>query len=207
MELLVYLVLGYLLGSLSPSYAIARLVRGIDIRTVGSGRAGGLNTMRQVGRWWGVLAGALDFAKGALAAWLGGRFGGAGVGLVMGLAAVVGHIYPFYLKFRGGRGVATSLGALMVLMPGVATIGMAVLALLYRLTRNIAFSSSIALVTMVPLAWWRQGPLWLSVAPLGVLLLSGLTMLPEMVAMWRGAEDKRDLVLHRWIIDREGRSR
>lgn len=205
MELLVPVLLGYFLGSFSPSYVIARLVKGVDIRVVGSGRAGSLNTMRQVGRWWGLLAGALDFGKGALAAWLGDRSGDAGLGFLTGLAAVVGHNYPFYLRFRGGRGVATSLGALVVLMPREAIVGIVALALIYLVTRNIAFSSAIGMASMATLAiWWGQSG-WLRAAPLGFLALSGLTMLPEMLRMWRDAKDKRDLILHRWITDREGR--
>jgi glycerol-3-phosphate acyltransferase PlsY len=98
------------------------------------------------------------------------------------------------------------LGALLVLMPGEALAGIAVLGVLYlAITHSISFSSGVGLITMSLLAWlWKQ-PGWLIAAPLSFALLTGLAILPEAVRMWRAAEDNRELVLHHWIHDREGR--
>lgn len=201
------LLASYLLGSISFSYLIARLVKGIDIRTVGSHNAGGHNVMLEVGRGWGSLVAALDIGKGALAAWLGWTLGKSlSIGVLAGLAAVLGHNYPFYLGFCGGKGVGASLGALLVLMPREALIGVAVLGVLYlAITHSISFSSGAGFVSMSLLAWlWGQS-IWLILAPLAYMLLGVLAILPEAVRMWRSTDDKRDLIFHRWISDRDGR--
>jgi len=199
------LLIGYLIGSISFTYVVTRLVKGIDIRTVGSGNAGGRNVMIHIGLGWGILAGGLDVGKGALAAWLGLALGGnATMGVLAGLMAVLGHNYPFYLGFRGGKGVGASLGALLVLMPLETLIGSAVLVVLYFLiTHSIAFSSGIGFLSIAGMAFLWGRPTWLVIAPVLCLLIGTLTTLPEAVRMWAGAEDKRDLILNRWLTDKK----
>ena len=201
------LLTGYLIGSISFTYFVTRLVKGIDIRTVGSGNAGGRNVMIHIGLGWGILAGGLDVGKGALAAWLGLALGGnATMGVLAGLMAVLGHNYPFYLGFRGGKGVGASLGALLVLMPVETLIGAAVLVVLYFLiTHSIAFSSGIGFLSISAMAYLWGRPTWLVTAPILCLLIGILTTLPEAVRMWAGAEDKRDLILKRWLTDKKER--
>ena len=111
-------IVAYLLGSIPFSYIAGRLLKGIDIRQVGGGNAGALNTMREVGTAAGFGVLFADIAKGALAVliarWL-------GLSLIFvsiaGFAAVVGHNWPVFLHFRGGKGAATTLGVLLVLVP------------------------------------------------------------------------------------------
>jgi len=197
----------YLLGAISFSYLTARLVKGIDIRTVGSRNAGGHNVMLEVGRGWGSLVVVLDVGKGALGAWLGLTLGGSvAAGVLGGLAAVLGHNYPFYLGFRGGKGVAAALGALLVLMPRETLLGVAVLGVLYLvITHSISSGSGAGFVSMSLLAWLWGRPAWLILAPLAFGLLGVLAILPEAARMWRAADDKRDLIFRRWITDPEGR--
>jgi glycerol-3-phosphate acyltransferase PlsY len=206
MNAILVLLASYLLGSISFSYLIARLVEGVDIRTVGSHNAGRHNVMLEVGRGWGILATVLDASKGALAAWLGLTLGqGVASGVLAGLAAVLGHNYPFYLCFRGGKGVAASLGALLVLMPRETLLGLVVLGVLYLgITHSISFSSGVGFVSMSLLAWLWGQPTWLILAPIAYMLLGVLALLPDAVHAWRSADDKRDLILHRWIRDRDG---
>jgi glycerol-3-phosphate acyltransferase PlsY len=119
---------------------------------------------------------------------------------------VLSHNHPFHLGFRGGKGVAAALGALLVLLPGAALTGMAVLGLLYLvITHSISFSSGVGFLSMSLLAWLWERPVWLILAPLAFLLHGVLVILPEAVHMWRAADDRRDLILRRWITDREGR--
>ena len=207
MNTVLLLLTGYLLGSISFTYIITRLVKGIDIRTVGSGNAGGRNVMIYIGLGWGILAGGLDVGKGALAAWLGLAVGGSqSMGVLVGLMAVLGHNFPFYLGFRGGKGVGASLGALLVLMPIETLIGSAVLVVLYFLiTHSIAFSSGIGFLSISMLAFLWGRPTWLVITPILCLLIGLLTSLPEMVRMWGDAEDKRDLILNRWLTDKKDR--
>lgn len=110
-------ILAYLLGSVSFGYVVARAVAGIDIRNYGSGNVGATNTWRTLGWKAGLIAFFGDFAKGALAAWLGKTWGGAAWGVMLGIAAVLGHTYPVFLQFKGGKAVATGGGVLFALNP------------------------------------------------------------------------------------------
>lgn len=204
MNTLLLLLTGYMLGSVSFSYLIVRLVKGIDIRTVGSHNAGGRNVMLHIGQGWGWLVGILDAGKGALAAWMGFTLGGSlTVGVLAGLMAVLGHNYPFYLGFRGGKGIAASLGALLVLMPVETVIGIAVLGVMYFLvTHSIAFSSGLGFLTIAGMAWFWGQPLLLILTPIFCLFIGILAVLPEAVRTWITAEDKRQLVLDQWVRDK-----
>ncbi|NOZ56880.1 MAG: hypothetical protein GXO73_08870 [Calditrichaeota bacterium] len=108
------LVVGYLLGSFSTAYWVSRWVAGIDIRDRGDGNAGTVNTFKVVGPLPGVLVAVVDLSKGVLALWL-TRAAGCGVwaGYLAGFAAIAGHVFPFYLRFRGGQGAATATGLLL----------------------------------------------------------------------------------------------
>jgi glycerol-3-phosphate acyltransferase PlsY len=110
--LLFSIAIGYLLGSLSPGYFLGRFVKGKDIRTLGNKNTGATNTYREVGPAYGVIAGLFDIFKSAAVYWLAlTRFGlGPDRAILAGLGAVFGHIFPFYLGFRGGRGTATLVG-------------------------------------------------------------------------------------------------
>ncbi len=110
--------LGYLLGSLPMGVLVARLTGGRDPRTVGSGRTGGTNVLRAMGVWRALMVGLLDIAKGAVPVLL-ARFAGADelIQALAGVAAVVGAWRSVFLHFHGGRGVATGVGALLVISP------------------------------------------------------------------------------------------
>jgi glycerol-3-phosphate acyltransferase PlsY len=113
-------VLAYLLGSFSGSLLLGRL-RGVDIRTLGSGNAGGTNALRTQGWGFAIGTAAIDVGKGALSAWLALRFGApatsAWLPYATAMAAVVGHVWPIWHGFRGGKGAATLVGGLLVLWP------------------------------------------------------------------------------------------
>ena len=112
----------YLLGSIPFSYLVARR-GGVDVRTVGSGNVGATNVLRSVGKGAGALAFGLDFAKGTLATLLAVKtLGGAAFPSAAALVAVLGHMHPVWLRFRGGKGVATGAGAFLPLAPA-ATLG------------------------------------------------------------------------------------
>ena len=150
------ILLGYLLGSISGSLLLGRL-RGVDIRQQGSGNAGGTNALRTQGPWFALGVVVIDVGKAALAAWLGGR-GIADerhalvVALLAGAGAAAGHVWPLYFGFRGGKGVAAVLGALLVLWPvGVLTmLGVALLVL--TTTGYVGLSSILASVALIPAA-------------------------------------------------------
>lgn len=154
----VFLIAAYLVGSI-PFGLFAGFACGVDIRTVGSGNIGATNVLRCVGKKVGLMVFALDFLKGALPV-LAARLyhptaveGGVhGSWIVAGVAmmAILGHNFPVWLKFRGGKGVATSAGALLAFLPWPLLGGVAVWLLLFLITRYVAVAS-IGAAFVIPL--------------------------------------------------------
>jgi len=149
------LVLAYLFGSIPFSYLVARR-KGIDVRTVGSGNVGATNVMRSAGRAAGLAAFALDFLKGSAASWIAARLAGTAVGALAAVMAVIGHMLPVWLSFKGGKGVATGAGAFLPLMPVPTVIGLVSFAVVAALTR-FASVGSIAGAAALPLAGFLLG--------------------------------------------------
>jgi glycerol-3-phosphate acyltransferase PlsY len=118
LQVALLLLLAYLLGSIPTAYLAGRWLRGIDLRRYGSGTVSGSMIWEHVSRWAIVPAGLFDVFKAALPAWLALRFGhGPPVALAAGLAAAVGHNWPLFLRFTGGRAVSCFLGTWLVLFP------------------------------------------------------------------------------------------
>jgi glycerol-3-phosphate acyltransferase PlsY len=124
-------LLGYLLGSLNGSLVLGKLLGGPDVRTVGSGNAGGTNALRTRGKWFALGVVAIDVAKGAAAAALVPALDAGTpalpatwVALASGAAAVVGHCYPVWFDFKGGKGGATGVGVVAVLAPSLLVPGL-----------------------------------------------------------------------------------
>ena len=160
----------YLLGTF-PSASIVAKASGIDIRTVGSGNPGASNVTRALGWRKGLVVFVLDALKGAVATIVGLSIGGRAGGYVLGAAAIVGHIYPVTRRFRGGKGVATGAGALVVLHPVVAAVIAVLWLAVSRLTGKAAVAS-IAAVVATPIGLALTGvPAWEFVATLGVCAL------------------------------------
>lgn len=114
---IIAIVLSYLLGSVSFSVVLAKLLKGIDIRQHGSGNAGATNTLRILGKGPAIAVLLLDVLKGIGAIWLGKWLGGGNewIPALCGLAAIVGHNWPVYFRFRGGKGIATTIGIMATL--------------------------------------------------------------------------------------------
>jgi glycerol-3-phosphate acyltransferase PlsY len=145
----VAVVVAYLVGSIDFAVLVAR-ARGVDIYDVGSGNPGTANVARSLG--WKAAAQVLagDALKGAVAAGIGLGAGGPAVGLGAGLAAVVGHCFPIWHRFRGGKGVATGAGAVAVVAPLVAVALLAVWVLLAKVARISSVASLTAVLLAVP---------------------------------------------------------
>lgn len=173
------ILVAFLVGSLNPATAIARLL-GKDLATSGSGNPGATNAGRVLGRKWGILVGVLDVLKGLVPVFVAGHWiGGANLAYAVGLAAVVGHIWSPYLHGRGGKGVATTLGAILGVHPWVALVVLAVFAVALALTRWVAAGSIFAALGLLVtagfvLAGRAPGDLWtgLWLVALGVVVLS-----------------------------------
>jgi len=146
------LLSAYLLGSLPFSYWVARW-RGVDVRTVGSGNVGATNVLRSAGRIAGATAFVLDALKGACACLLGGWVQPHGwLAPSAAAVAVAGHVYPVWLRFRGGKGAATGLGAFVLLAPLATVCALLVFVVVLVSTRYVSLSSMLAALTLPVLA-------------------------------------------------------
>jgi glycerol-3-phosphate acyltransferase PlsY len=151
-------VLGYLTGSIPFAYLLARRV-GIDIRRSGSGNVGAANVLRTTGTWRGVAAMLLDVGKGAAAVAIAGLTpAGAGTVAASGAAAVVGHVYPVWLRFQGGKGVAVAAGAFGVLTPLSTGLAAALFLVIVWATRYVSLGSIAATLALPPIAWLSGEP-------------------------------------------------
>lgn len=178
-------LLGYLLGSISGSLLLGRL-RGVDIRSMGSGNAGGTNALRSVGRLFALAVVLVDIGKGVVAALvvpalppLFGEsllLGATSVGALCGLAAVAGHVWPLYFGFRGGKGAGTAVGVVAVIAPWCILPLVVVWLVTLLGTGYVGLATVLAGISLVP-AMWLLGPEPLPPA-LGVLaiVLAGLLL-------------------------------
>ena len=154
----IVLVAGYLLGSIPFAYLLARRHRGIDLRLTGSGNVGAANLLRTTTKKIGVSAMALDVCKGIASVLLARQIDPGATGpAVAGIAAVLGHIYPVWLGFRGGKGVATTCGVFSILAPQATAIATVVFLVLVWWTRYISLGSVAGSVMLAPLAYVMGG--------------------------------------------------
>jgi len=155
MEELLLIVIAYLIGSVPTSVWVSRYFFGVDIRDYGSGNAGATNTYRVLGAKWGTFVMVVDMLKGVMAAslylLLPYKYLGIDNDLVrtnfqigLGLAAVIGHIFPVWANFKGGKGVATVFGMVLAIQPTVAVCCVAVFILVLYFTRFVSLSSILA---------------------------------------------------------------
>lgn len=149
--LVALVLLGYLAGSIPFGVLVTRWARGVDVRAEGSGNIGATNVARVAGKKLGILVLALDALKGSLPVLLSLRMmpESPRVHVAVGLAAFLGHCFPVWLKFRGGKGVATALGVLIVLVPLAALAGAAAYGLVLVTTRVSSLGSLTAGVVAV----------------------------------------------------------
>jgi acyl phosphate:glycerol-3-phosphate acyltransferase len=147
-------IVAYLLGSIPFGYLIVRGKSGADIRETGSGGTGATNVSRRAGKAAGVLTLLLDAAKGCVAVLIAKAFGGGDwVIAVAAIAALVGHIFPVWLGFRGGKGVATGVGIFLVLAPIALLCAGVVFVAIVVLTRYVSLGSITAAVLIPVLVW------------------------------------------------------
>ena len=159
LNIVIAIISAYLLGSIPSAYIAGRLSKGIDIRQVGSKNMGAINVYYEVGLKEGILVLLADVAKGIgailLAFWLEVSLLWQ---LLAGLTAVVGHIFPIFLKFRGGKGGATTLGILLFLMPKAIPFFIAIAVIALIVTRNLVFSYGVAFACLPLIAWFFPYP-------------------------------------------------
>ncbi|MDO9541968.1 MAG: glycerol-3-phosphate 1-O-acyltransferase PlsY [Kiritimatiellia bacterium] len=156
--------LAYLIGAIPSGYLLARL-KGVDIRKVGSGNIGATNVYRCVGKSWGILTFVLDFLKGYLPTTVfpmfivhwSNEFSGLSLSLLCGGLAVIGHNWPVYLRFRGGKGMATGAGALSGFAPLAILIGLVSWLIVFATTRYVSLASIFTALIIAVSSWWVYG--------------------------------------------------
>lgn len=182
----------YLAGSLPTGYLVGRWLRGIDIRQHGSGNPGAANVFRVLGTGPGIFTLTMDIGKGVLPVVLAQSLDPPSPwwSVLTGLAAIAGHNWTPFLGFRGGKGVATSAGVCLTLLPVPCGVALGVFVLTVCLTRHIS-AGSVAAATALPLAawWWGSLPIFRAFATIACVLIVW-RHLPNVQRLWRGEEPR-----------------
>jgi acyl-phosphate glycerol 3-phosphate acyltransferase len=194
----------YLLGSASSAILVTWLWLGKDIRTLGNRNAGAANVARSVGLLPAAVVTIADFSKGALPVLIGHWLGLSDTCTLVGsVAAVIGHSYPLYFRFRGGKGLAASLGAMLIFTPFETLLVLPVLGLVYLVITGSAVTGGlVAFGLLIVLNIWRGYPLVIILAPLVLLVTLGLCTIPQIIHDWRLRADKGELLLY-WLSPKE----
>jgi glycerol-3-phosphate acyltransferase PlsY len=170
-------VVAYLIGSVPFGLILTRLAGAGDIRRVGSGNIGATNVLRTGYKGLALATLALDVLKGALPVWLACRYLGPDMAVVVGLGAVLGHCFPVWLKFKGGKGVATAAGVVVILTPAVAAIALGIFVAVVLATRYVSLGSILGAIAAAPSAYLlgqaQAAELYLLLAVLIVLKHAG----------------------------------
>jgi glycerol-3-phosphate acyltransferase PlsY len=183
------LIAAYLIGSIPFALFLARRFASVDLRRVGSGNLGAANVLRVSGTSAGVMAMVLDATKGAASVLLAMRVeGGTLAPALAACAAIVGHIYPVWLRFRGGKGVATACGAFAVLAPPAMASACGVFVAGVWATRYISVGSVLGAVSLAPFAYAMGSPTPVVAAAAGCALLIVFRHRTNLARVSRGTE-------------------
>jgi glycerol-3-phosphate acyltransferase PlsY len=153
MDIFLIPVLSYLIGSFSSAYVVGRVFKKIDIRNHGSGNAGATNALRIMGRKLGVMTFFMDFTKGIIAVLVGLELGGYNGGILAALFAVLGHNWPIFFKFKGGKGIATTIAAMAMLQFPITLISVIVGVLTAAISRYVSLGSLVFLTVLFALTF------------------------------------------------------
>jgi glycerol-3-phosphate acyltransferase PlsY len=159
LEIILLCIGGYLLGSVPAAFLLAKWFYGIDIRQYGTGKIGAANVLRVASKWLAVPVALFDIGKGALIVWIAQLLDmGIAAQLAVGLITIGGHNWSIFLRFKGGRGIFTSLGVITMLSPWLGFI-VIVISYLFAPIRQVAFGVFLALVSLPFFSWFLSQPL------------------------------------------------
>ena len=177
------ILIAYLIGSVPFALLLARRWGSADLRLVGSGNLGAANVLRASGVKAGMLVATLDILKGAVSVMLAERLSSSPAApAAAGLAAIVGHIYPVWLRFQGGKGVATACGVFSVLTPVAIPPALAIFAVTVWVTKYVSVGSVVASMSLPPLAYVTAAPLPVQIA---VCAAAVLIVFRHRTNLWR----------------------
>jgi len=212
-EFIPLLIGAYLLGSVPSAYLVAKWRRGIDIRQYGSGNVGAANIMAVVSKRWSIAVTIFDIGKGALMVWIAQLLGlNAAQQATVGIAAIIGHNWPVFLRFQGGRGIFTSLGVIAMLEPWLGLIAL-IFPYLFAPIRQLSLGVAIALVILPITSWFARQPLDIA-EPLSITI--GFIVIALIAFIRRLSAPRRpisaslptgELIINRILFDRDIRDR
>ncbi|PIV53321.1 MAG: acyl-phosphate glycerol 3-phosphate acyltransferase [Elusimicrobia bacterium CG02_land_8_20_14_3_00_37_13] len=191
-KIIFFLVGSYLIGSIPFAYIITKTARGIDIRNFGSGNPGATNVFRVAGKTYGIITLMFDFLKGLITVSVTKLFYPdlISISIICGLLSIIGHNWPVWLKFRGGKGFATSLGVLLGLIPLVTFFGLITFVIIFILTKYVSLSSVLSSIVVIAMCWIKREQLILCL----FVSLTGLMIIirhrPNIVRLLKGTESK-----------------
>jgi glycerol-3-phosphate acyltransferase PlsY len=213
-KFLILIVTAYLLGSIPMSFLVAR-TRGIDLRKQGSLQVGGGNLWRTTSRTFGLLVGIFDFLKGAVMVFCAWEWGlDAGLQLFVGMGTIIGHNWPLFLKFHGGRGIATTLGIIILLpiingdvtyWPLIACAVVGVGSLMFF--RRTPVPVLLSLISMPIVSAAVREPLLVSLGYTAILLIAVIKRLIAQASTEKRQNSLGELLLNRFLFDRDIRNR
>lgn len=197
-SVIIAIAIGYLLGSIPFAYIAGHLIKGVDIRQEGGGNMGALNVLREIGLLPGLTVLIADVSKGALAVLIANWLGLPLIWIfITGFAAVVGHNWPIFLRFKGGKGAATTLGVLFALSPGEFAISLAIMVAVIIITSNVRLAIVVGLA-LLPLVIWRlNGSIMLITYSLALPLFLLIRSLPTTREVMANIGDKKSLIFDR----------
>ncbi|HZJ83911.1 MAG TPA: glycerol-3-phosphate 1-O-acyltransferase PlsY [Syntrophomonadaceae bacterium] len=147
--IILIIISAYIIGSIPFSLLVGKFIAGVDIRQRGSGNIGATNVLRTLGTGGAILALLGDLLKGLVATWLGMLVGGPGLAAICAILVIIGHCYSVFLAFKGGKGVATSAGIMLYLMPKVVVILLVTFVIVVALSKYVSLGS-ITVATLFP---------------------------------------------------------
>jgi len=217
-----FIAAAYLLGSVPMAYLVTKWSRGIDLRRYGSGNVGATNVLRQASKKLGILVIFFDMGKGALMIWL-ARISGLAIDqqIIVGVATMIGHIWPVFLGFNGGRGVLTAIGVILMFVPLPAIILVAH-AFLWLPFGHLALGALISFIILPILTWFSTVPainlIYGQVIPIddllsvtlgfaAILLILIIRRLSAPKTSLSQTVSTRELILNRLLFDRDIRDR
>jgi glycerol-3-phosphate acyltransferase PlsY len=201
----ILLIAAYLVGSIPVAYLAVKITRGVDIRNYGTGGVGGSNVFRSFSKPMGLMVGIFDAGKGALMVWI-ARLLGLDIAsqVAVGIAVVVGHNWSVFLRFNAGRGVSTTLGVDIVLMPWLALIiGVVILVILLIGSAPVPVLVGMALLPVFSLLF--HGPLPLTLGLVGFFLIMVIRRLTAPRTDRAAKINARELFRNRILFDRDAR--
>ena len=207
MKELALIIVSYLIGSIPTALLISRRFFGIDIRDYGSGNMGATNTFRVLGSRYGTMVMVFDILKGMAAVmlynflpfYISNDLERTNLMLGLGLAAVIGHVFPIFANFKGGKGVATLLGMVLAIQPVIAVSCIGIFVLVLFLTRYVSLSSILAAVALpICVLWiWNENELFYRIFALIVAILVVVTHQKNIGRILRGVESRIPIFKHR----------